>query len=314
MRNFFHMANSNTNDAKAGIIRPVWATLTAFLALWSLFAFTGCGSQRTTVHQGSSGHYKSPTVSVQRDTSRTSVLVDEDKRLEFEATLKRMLNKRGFTEGDGLILKYWAADADEGSRSARFWLGFGIGSGRLQVAVEFFDSAGNRLATTDNVGTVSGGFTGGSYSEAIVNTATAIADFTKKNFYGPTASVAVPAIASAQQGTGGPAVSSNQTNQATPPTTTTAAPASQLSAWRLAVITTPAGALIQAYDANQKLYEVGKSPVILDWPPRTTADALVVFWQGRQVNLMPTPNEAISIDFTKSPPVITGATVLSSDK
>lgn len=288
------------------------------LATFVIMALVACGSQRTTVHEGANANYKSPTVTVMHDASKKSVQVDDAHRMEFEATVKRLLIKRGFTEGGGLVLKYWFSDADEGSRSARFWLGFGAGTGRLQVSVEYYDSAGNKLANTDNVGTVSGGFSGGSYTEAIVNASEAIAAYTKKTYYGREATVVAAAPAAPA-----PVTVAAQPVTASPPTAPVVqpsapvvapvpAPKAGLQTWQLAVNTNPQGAIIKAYDDDQALYQIGKSPAGFLWPLQTQADALVIFWQGRQVSLIPQAGESVTVDFTKHPPEVKGATIIDN--
>ena len=87
-------------------------------------------------------------------------------------------------------------------------------------------------------------------------------------------------------------------------------PAPGLKTWQMAVNTNPPGAIIQAYDGNQELYQIGKSPAGFLWPLQTQADALVVIWQGRQVSLLPTFMESISVDFSQHPPVVKGGAVI----
>ena len=84
--------------------------------------------------------------------------------------------------------------------------------------------------------------------------------------------------------------------------------------WQLSVTTTPAGALISAYDRNQSLYQLAKSPATFVWPILTQQDALVIFWQGRQLTVIPNLNEAITIDFTKLPPEVVGATLVPANR
>lgn len=286
------------------------------LGMFAIMILSACGSQRTTVHEGAQVHHKSSTVTVMHDASKKAVQVDEAHRMEFEATVKRLLIKRGFTEGNGLVLKYWFSDADEGSRSARFWLGFGAGTGRLQVSVEYYDSAGNKLANTDNVGTVSGGFSGGSYTEAIVNASEAIATYTKKTYYGREATVVAPAPAAPVTIAAQPVSASPPPAPVSQPSAPVAAPVpapkAGLQTWQLAVNTNPQGAIIKAYDDNQALYQIGKSPAGFLWPLQTQADALVVFWQGRQVSLIPQAGESVTVDFTKHPPEVKGATIIDN--
>lgn len=283
-------------------------TLFAYLALVLLFA--GCGSQRTTVREGSNTTYKSSTISVLYDANQRGVHVDDDRKNEFETALKRLLTQKGFAQGDGLILRYWFSDADEGSRAARYWIGFGAGSGKMLVSVEFYDARGNKLATTDNVGTVSGGFVGGTFSEAIRRSAETISTYTQKTFLGRnlTSSTTSPLEKSPTAPSSVQATPSGVKDQPVIASTP------GLQTWQLAVNTTPQGAIIKAYDSNQNLYQIGKSPTGLLWPLQTQADALVLFWQGRQVTVIPNQGESVQVDFTKIPPEVKGASVIEQGR
>jgi hypothetical protein len=290
-------------------------TMFGVLLIGSIMA--GCGAQRSTVRSIANDSYKSSSASIEFDTSKRSVPVEDKYKDEFTRVLKQRLETKGFKEGKGLILRYWFSQADEGSRSARYWAGlYGAGTGKIQVAVEFYDVNGLKLAETDNEGTVSGGLAGGTYSEAILNSAEAIASYTKKAYFAKDANpvaIVSPAAPAILPGTTAPTPQQAPSSQPAPVSAVAfAQPAVALKTWQMAVNTNPQGAIIKAYDANQELYQIGKSPAGFLWPLQTQADAVVIMWQGRQVALLPTFMESISVDFTQQPPVVKGATVINS--
>ena len=279
----------------------------------------GCGAQRSTVRSSTNDSYKSSSVSIVVDTSKRSVPVEDKYKDEFALVLKQRLETKGFKEGNGLILRYWFSQADEGSRSARYWSGFfGAGTAKMLVSVEYYDVNGAKMAETDNEGTVSssGLNFGGSYSEAILNSAEAIASYTKKAYFAKDANpVAVVSPAAPVTSLGTTALAPQQAPSLQPAPLSAVAlaqPAIALKTWQMAVNTNPQGAIIKAYNVNQELYQIGKSPAGFLWPLQTQADAVVIMWQGRQVALLPTFMESISVDFTQQPPVVKGATVLNS--
>lgn len=293
--------------------------ITMFGALLMGSIMAGCGAQRSTVRSIANDSYKSSSVSIVVDTSKRSVPVEDKYKDEFARVLKQRLETKGFKEGKGLVLRYWFSQADEGSRSARYWSGFfHAGTGKLSVSVEFYDVNGAKLAETDNEGTVSGGGLdfGGSYSEAILNSAEAIASYTKKAYFAKDANpIATVSLAAPATLPGTTALAPQQAPSSQPAPLSAVAlaqPAVALKTWQMAVNTNPPGAIIKAYDANQELYQIGKSPAGFLWPLQTQADAVVIMWQGRQVALLPTFMESISVDFTQQPPVVKGATVLNS--
>ena len=311
-----------------------------FVALVALAVFaSGCGSSRTSVYEGNKTNYKSSSMVIQVDTNKQGAQIDAKYRIEFEQTLRQSLLNKGFRDGNGLIVKYWFSEADEGSRAARYFVGFGTGTGKLQIVVEYYDSNGNKLSATSNEGTVSGGTFGGNFSEAIKNATDAIATFAQRTYLGRDTNPAPKPIVQQQQPvqvapppsspapTPPPAAAEPPANQPpstpvvgsvpAPPTTpapqsTAPAPNAGLKTWQIAVNTIPSGALIKAFDANQELYQVGKSPAGFLWPIQTQADAMVIIFQGRQVTLLPNTMESITVDFSKQPPEVKGATIIDN--
>ena len=318
--------------------RPITRSTVRFhLLLCFLFALcASCGSQRTIVSNTGTQNinYKSSTVTIQFDATKGGVQVDSQYKAQLENELRKQLANKGFSQGPGLVLQYWFADADEGSRFARAWVGFGVGTGKIQVAVEFHDANGQRLATTNSIGTVSGGFTGGSFSEAISRAADSISDYARNVYLGPTTVLAplpsqpqqppppssnppVPLASPTAPAAPSPTISPappQQTSTPSPPVAQVPPPVSGLQTWQLAINTNPPGAIIQAYDKNQNLYRVGLSPTGFLWPLLTQTDALVIFFQGRQLTVIPNSNESLFIDFSKQPPEVCGATVISNGR
>ena len=273
----------------------------------------GCGSQRTAVIESSSSAYKSSTITVIPDANQRGVLIDDKLKNEFETTLKRQLLRKGFANGNGLTLRYWFTEADAGSRTARtFSLGLGGGSGKVQVLVEFYDARGNKLAQTDTLGQVKGGFLGGSFAQALNNAADSIAEHAKRTYYSKDAAVTLAQHVRVNPGPSKPYTSTQPLSVAPIPSSVAPNGVAQsgLKTWQIAINTNPQGAIIKAYDQQQNLYQIGTSPTNFLWPLQTQADSLVILWQGRQMVVLPTFMESISVDFSQQPPVVKGGTVI----
>jgi hypothetical protein len=268
---------------------------------------SSCGSERTVIQlPDTNSSYRSTTAFVIADKSKGGADVEDQYRTELESELHHDLQSQGFKNGSGLTIKYWFAEADPGSRAGRFWIGFGVGEGKVQINVEFYDANGNHLSSTDNIGTVSGGFTGGSFSTAIDHAAEAIAEYAGKHYLGSDTSILASTTQS--QGSNSGLATSPEPAPAVTPTVAPATP--ELTTWALSVNTIPQGAVISAYDDQQHLVELGRSPFSTTWPRLTELDVLVVKFQGRHVEIIPNKNESVIVDFSKMPPVITGGSLV----
>lgn len=103
----------------------------------------------------------------------------------FPNRLREEIAKRGVfrvPEGKKLVVESSLIEFDPGSGSARYWVGFGAGEGKIRVNVDFKDELGNVVAQGQAVGGVSGGWGGGSLDDAMERLVDSIADFVRDNY------------------------------------------------------------------------------------------------------------------------------------
>jgi Domain of unknown function (DUF4410) len=118
------------------------------------------------------------------ESGTDTVTLPADARAHFEKRLNEYLYdaKSGFTRGDELTLRYRFIQFDEGSRVARYVIGFGAGKGKMTAEVVFTDRSGNELAKIHVEGEISMGFLGGDFDQAISAAARKVADYAIKTF------------------------------------------------------------------------------------------------------------------------------------
>lgn len=148
-----------------------------------LFFICGCGSGRTIVKNQPSENFLSKSVTLEEDLTKGGAQIDRTDKEHFVKHLKeKLFEKKQFIEGDGLKIKYYFSDADKGSRSERYFGGFGAGTGTIHVIVDYIDKSGTAIVSTESIGTVTGGGFGGSFDTAIEHAADEIAKYTIKQF------------------------------------------------------------------------------------------------------------------------------------
>ena len=102
----------------------------------------------------------------------------------FPGLLEARLNKKHLFEKGSkrtLVIQGSLLSYDPGSRTTRWLLGFGAGTGYLTTSLRFTDDAGAQAGAGKAIGTVSGGFTGGSMDSAANRMADAIVRYLQEN-------------------------------------------------------------------------------------------------------------------------------------
>ena len=151
--------------------------------LFMAIVLSGCGSGRTIVKNKPSVDYVSNSVLAEEDLTKGGPEIDQRYKLYFKKYLEENLYKKNrFVKGDCLRIKYYFFDAAEGSRAERYLGGFGVGEGSVYIIVNYFDKSGTEIVSTECIGTVTGGFGGGSFDLAIENAADEIVKYATKNF------------------------------------------------------------------------------------------------------------------------------------
>jgi hypothetical protein len=96
----------------------------------------------------------------------------------------RLAEKKLFlAEGPNkLVIQGRITQFDPGSRTARYIIGLGAGSGEIVAEIRFNDAQGNPVARGTAVGGVTGGFGGGSIDAAVKRLVDAVVGFIRKNY------------------------------------------------------------------------------------------------------------------------------------
>lgn len=71
------------------------------------------------------------------------------------------------------------------------------------------------------------------------------------------------------------------------------------------------GAVIFKYNTKQNTVKIGTTPFSGTWS-EPAGSAMLITWQGREVKVIPRVKESITVDFSQTPPKVTGADVLAS--
>ncbi|HEX9773495.1 MAG TPA: DUF4410 domain-containing protein [Steroidobacteraceae bacterium] len=153
----------------------------------------GCGTGRTLVMEPPAQQQSYAAARVIED--RSTVPIPPEGLAKFHAALQTKLfdpEKGGFTEGDGLVVRYRFIQYTKGNQAARwFWGGIGnSGEASATVAVDFTDSAGVKLSNIQVEGRIGSGFFGGSAEETLNKATDEIVNFAVANFGGSRAAIA----------------------------------------------------------------------------------------------------------------------------
>ena len=154
------------------------------IAVSVALTLTACGSSRSVIDKRDDVTSRARVLQVKTAAGQTGLQVPADCLQAFTKRLERTLfHRKAFLHGtDGLTLTYTFANGDEGSRAARFWLGFGAGAGSIVVKAVWTDADGKEIARSTHTGTVSGGATGGSWTDAFERCAKEVATFARTHF------------------------------------------------------------------------------------------------------------------------------------
>lgn len=154
----------------------------ANIAAAALFAaVAGCASATTTVLEPTEVSIKSETIAIAHGDD--TVPVEAEFGSYFRTKLGEELYKQGgFSEGEGLALRYRFIQLDEGSRAERYLLGPIAGKGSMTIEIVFLDPEGTELSKIHTGGEISGGFFGGSFKSALDKAAKEAAEYAINNF------------------------------------------------------------------------------------------------------------------------------------
>jgi Domain of unknown function (DUF4410) len=128
---------------------------------------------------------KAALQSVQIVAGDSTVPVDPQVARLFETELRKDLYEgaKKFAQGDELTLSYRFIQLDQGSKAARFWLGFGAGKGSLTIEITYKSKEGAELGRINVGGEIIGGVTGGEFDSAVTKAAEEAANYTFSNFH-----------------------------------------------------------------------------------------------------------------------------------
>jgi len=151
-----------------------------------------CGSRSVTVQQKPSSPFKNfgqvVVVPFTVDGEDKLGLKEKTEAIGVAASITQYLRERLEGKvwfkggGETLTIKGLVVGFDPGSQAARYFIGFGAGSGEIIVDAVFSDTSGTQVARANAKGSVSGGLLGGSTSSACDRVAKAIMDFIKANY------------------------------------------------------------------------------------------------------------------------------------
>lgn len=153
--------------------------LAAFLAL----LVAACGAGHTIVVSAPAAPVKFETVSLIYEEA--TVKVPDATTAKMKQTLEQRFfsgKTAKFHPGNDLVIKWGFIGYDPGSQFTRWFIGFGAGEAKMVVKADFFDAQGNKLASIQADGSVSGGFFGGSSDDGLNQVADQIAKYAEVNF------------------------------------------------------------------------------------------------------------------------------------
>lgn len=146
--------------------------LRTFLPILTLAALTACSSTKSlnkiTIPTGKT--YSSFLIK-----DETTASINEHFRVAFSETLRKELEKRGYTLGEDLTISFNFLSFDPGNRALRYFVGFGQGKASSQIITTLKDKEGSNLGTIDTMASMSMGFFGGGDDEPIHNAARDVA-------------------------------------------------------------------------------------------------------------------------------------------
>ena len=147
------------------------------------FVLSGCTTGSVTLSDPLAQHSKVATVQIV--SADNTVAIQPEAAKYFEDRLRQYLYEAGegrFNEGDEMTITYRFIQFDEGSRAARYFIGFGAGKETMTVEVAFRTQGGAEVGKINVGGEISRGVFGGDFDEAIGVAAKQAVDFANNNF------------------------------------------------------------------------------------------------------------------------------------
>jgi len=108
--------------------------------------------------------------------------VDEEYSAYFRNQLAgHLYEEGGFSDAEGMTLRYRFIQVDEGSRFSRYMLGPIAGKGTMAIEIVYLDPAGVEIAGVETGGEICGGIFGGSFRSALKKAAKETAEYARSN-------------------------------------------------------------------------------------------------------------------------------------
>lgn len=162
------------------------------IVAWFSASIAGCATRNFTASQVPSKPFSTfGDADVSRFTFETSADAEPATAQDadhlagiIQDRLRNRLKQSGLFDKAGrkLGIRGRLVTVDSGSRAARYFIGFGAGTGRVVAEVSLLDESGSMIAKGSAFGTVSGGLFGGSFDAAGKQVADSVFNFIKDNF------------------------------------------------------------------------------------------------------------------------------------
>jgi hypothetical protein len=155
----------------------------ALLSATALAFLAGCATGNTTVVAAPAAqtqHFQA----VRIEQGQNAVEADAAQISLFETTLRQRLTAAGFSDGEGLTVRYRVTEYHPGNRAARYFAGPFAGKGHLMIEVVYLDQSGAELSRINVGGEISMGAFGGDFGGATRQAAEEASQFAVQHFKG----------------------------------------------------------------------------------------------------------------------------------
>ncbi len=147
----------------------------------AMLAVVGCASATTKVLAPAASASKSASMKIEH--GEDTVKVEEEYQAFFRERLaENLFGEGGFTEADGMTLRYRFIQVNDGSRFQRYMLGPIAGKGTMAIEIVYLDSAGAEISRVETGGEISGGVFGGSFKSALKKAAKETSEYARSNY------------------------------------------------------------------------------------------------------------------------------------
>ncbi len=144
-----------------------------------------CGSGKTLVLEPPKITSAVQGIHIARDNSTTKIPLEYQQRFENKLQ-EKLYKKHVFDKGNDLTISYRFIQLDQGNKLARWFTG-GIGNageGSLTVESKFINKEGKEIGKIHTEGKIGSGFLGGSFDNAIDQSAEKLAEYIINNCKG----------------------------------------------------------------------------------------------------------------------------------